>query len=90
MSLTPQDANQFKKDMRRVMSQGKTFEKIRAVLKALVNQQPLDPKYRDHPLDGNWKGCRELHIQPDWLLIYKIADETLYLLRTGSHSELFG
>jgi len=90
MSLTPQEANQFKKDMRRVMSQGKAFEKIKAVLMALVNQEPLSPKYRDHPLDGNWKGCRELHIEPDWLLIYKIKDEILSLLRTGSHSELFG
>jgi len=90
MSLNPQEANQFKKDMRRVMSQGKACEKIRAVLVALVNQQPLDQKYRDHSLGSNWKGCRELHIEPDWLLIYKIEDKTLYLLRTGSHSELFG
>ncbi len=72
------------------MSQGKAFEKIRAALVALINQEPLNQKYRDHPLGNNWKGCRELHIEPDWLLIYKIEDKNLWLLRTGSHSELFG
>lgn len=72
------------------MSQGKAFEKIRAVLVLLVKQEPLDHKHHDHPLGNNWKGCRELHIEPDWLLIYKIENQALWLLRTGSHSELFG
>jgi len=90
MSLTPRETNQFKKDMRRVMSQGKPFNEIRAAIVALVNQVTLDPKYGDHHLEGNWKGCRELHIKPDWLLIYKIVDEVLILERTGSHSDLLG
>jgi len=50
----------------------------------------LEEKYRDHPLTGNWRGYRDCHIQPDWLLIYRIADVELQLIRTGSHAELFG
>lgn len=60
------------------------------VLKALVTDQPLDARYRDHPLVGDWVGYRECHIKPDLLLIYrKIGDDLLVLARLGSHSELF-
>jgi len=60
------------------------------VLKALVTDQPLDVRYRDHPLVGDWLGYRECHIKPDFLLIYrKIGDDLLVLARLGSHSELF-
>lgn len=60
------------------------------VLKALVTDQPLDARYRDHPLCGDWVGYRECHIKPDLLLIYrKIGDDLLVLARLGSHSELF-
>jgi mRNA interferase YafQ len=61
------------------------------VLVALVNDRPLDPHQRDHALSGNWHGCRECHIKPDLLLIYRKPDkQTLELVRLGSHSELFG
>jgi mRNA interferase YafQ len=61
------------------------------VLAALVNDQTLGPKYRDHELSGDWGGYRECHIQPDLLLIYRKPDaEILRLARLGSHSELFG
>lgn len=62
------------------------------VIRSLVNQEELEPKYKGHPLSGNWKSFMECHIRPDWLLIYKIANDKLILTlaRTGSHSNLFG
>lgn len=64
---------------------------LRAVLVALVTDQPLDAKYRDHDLSGDWAGYRECHIKPDLLLIYRKSDaDLLRLARLGSHSELFG
>ena len=56
----------------------------------LSEKQLLPMRYRDHALTGNWRGHRDCHIQPDWLLIYKIDDENLILERTGTHSDLFG
>ncbi|NLI76092.1 MAG: type II toxin-antitoxin system YafQ family toxin [Candidatus Riflebacteria bacterium] len=88
--LEARETTTLRRDLRRVIAQGKDFELFRAVLSCLVNEEPLDPKYRDHALSHNWKGYRELHIQPDWLLIYKITGNILILARTGSHSELFG
>ena len=62
------------------------------VIRSLANQEELDPKYKGHPLSGNWKSFMECHIRPAWLLIYKIANDKLILTlaRTGSHSNLFG
>ena len=62
---------------------------LKAVIQLLVSQTPLGASYRDHALAGNWKGFRECHIQPNWLLIYRIAGNELQLARTGSHAELF-
>ena len=61
------------------------------VVTMLANGELLDLKYKDHPLVGNFKGCRECHITPDWLLIYEVSDNELilYLTRTGTHSDLF-
>lgn len=84
------ETTRFKKDLKRVISQGKDYGKLRAVIVALLNEEELDPKLKDHPLHGNWEGSRELHLEPDWLLIYRIADEVLIMERTCSHSELFG
>ena len=55
----------------------------------LLNEQPLPPRYKDHPLKGQWKDYREFHIESDWLLICKITDDALILARTGTHSDLF-
>jgi mRNA interferase YafQ len=64
---------------------------LKPVLVALATDQPLDVRYRDHDLSGDWAGYRECHIQPDLLLIYRKSDsDTLRLARLGSHSELFG
>ncbi|MGM9565812.1 type II toxin-antitoxin system YafQ family toxin [Evtepia sp.] len=82
---------QFKKDWKRAKKQGKNMEKLLAVIEQLANGEPLEEKYRDHDLSGNYKGCRECHVEPDWLLIYEINHGVLVLMlyRVGSHSELF-
>ena len=81
--------NRFKKDLQKMIDHGKSYAKLRAIIEILLNQQPLDSKYSDHPLVGNWKGRRDLHVEADWLLIYKIEDDVLILERTGTHSHLF-
>ncbi len=91
LKLAP--STKFKKDLKRVMKQGKTRELIDDVIEKLQHQKPLPQKNRDHALIGDYKGYRECHITPDWLLIYRITNnnfvELLELTRTGSHSELF-
>jgi mRNA interferase YafQ len=81
--------NKFRKNLELMIRRGKDPEKIKQVILVLVNEQPLDIKHRDHPLTGNFSGFRDCHIEPDWLLIYRIESDTLYLERTGSHSDLF-
>jgi mRNA interferase YafQ len=80
---------QFKKDYKKIKKQNKDLSKLRVVIEKLVNQQTLESKYKDHQLTGNWKGHRDCHIEPDWLIIYQLTDNALILERTGSHSELF-
>ena len=65
------------------------MSKLRALIRLLIEEVVLPPRYRDHPLSGNWKHHRDCHIEPDWLLIYKIDGTDLYLVRTGTHSDLF-
>lgn len=82
---------QFKKDLKLVKKQNKDIEKLFAVVKLLANGEKLDFKYKDHDLSGNYKGTRECHIEPDWLLVYEYQNDVLVLMlyRLGSHSELF-
>lgn len=80
---------QFKKDYKRIKRQNKDLSKLRTVIEILADGQLLEPKYQDHQLSGNWKGHRDCHIEPDWILIYRISVDDLYLERTGSHSDLF-
>ena len=87
--LTPVRSTQFKRDVKRAEKQGKDLTKLRAVLAALIRQEPLAAQQRDHPLRGIWKGYRETHIEPDWLLIYRIEGNELHLVRIGSYSDLF-
>lgn len=81
----------FKKDYKRMLKRSCNPQNLQDVLSFLVKQQPLPEKYRDHYLSGNYAGYRECHIEPDWLLIYKIFNDKLVLVltRTGSHSDLF-
>jgi mRNA interferase YafQ len=81
--------NKFKKNLAMMMRRGKDPEKIRTVIIALAVGHKLDPKYRDHSLGGDLAGFRDCHIEPDWLLIYRVEGDTLYLERTGTHSDLF-
>jgi mRNA interferase YafQ len=80
---------QFKKDVKRMRKRGKDLEKIKAVIDLLVAGEPLPPKNRDHKLGGNWIGRRDCHVEPDWILIYKLTEDELLLERTGTHSDLF-
>lgn len=81
----------FKRDYKRMMKKHYNETEFRKVINLLVNQEQevLRTKYKDHALQGNWKGFRELHVQSDWLLIYKIDGKKLILtlVRTGSHDK---
>lgn len=87
--LTPVRSGQFRRDVKRAEKRGKDMAKLRQMLLLLLGGEPLPERYRDHPLRGNWNGYRDLHIEPDWLLIYKVVGDELHLARTGSHSDLF-
>lgn len=80
---------QFKKDYKRIKKQNKNIDRLKVVIEKLVAGKKLEPKYRNHRLSGNWNDHRDCHIEPDWILIYRIEDEELILERSGSHSELF-
>ena len=81
--------SQFKRDVKRMHRQGKVFRRLKGVLASLVKGEGLAAEYRDHVLVGQYKGTRECHIEPDWLLIYELAESEIVLIRTGSHSDLF-
>lgn len=81
--------SQFKRDVKRMQRQGKDLEKLKGVIASLVEGQRLAQKYRDHALVGQYKGTRECHVEPDWLLIYESTESEIVLIRTGSHSDLF-
>jgi mRNA interferase YafQ len=82
---------QFKKDLKLAKKQNKNLDQLFEVVNILAEGGTLDARYRDHDLSGNYKGTRECHIEPDWLLVYEIKDEVLVLMlyRLGTHSELF-
>ena len=83
--------NQFKKDLKRIRKRGYNLSLLEDILHTLQKELPLDEKYRDHALVGDYIGFRECHIQPDWLLVYAIDQGQLILTasRTGTHSDLF-
>jgi mRNA interferase YafQ len=82
--LTPQKSTRFRRDLRRMKRRGKDLEKVKGVVRLLVAEKPLPERHRDHLLVGDWSGYRECHIEPDWLLIYKIDrdEDILTLVRT--------
>lgn len=81
--------NQFKKEFKLMVKRGKSSKKFEKILEYLIFGRILPIKYRDHKLVGSYEGSRELHIEPDWLLVYRIEDSCIILERTGSHSDLF-
>lgn len=86
-------SNNFKKQYKKILKQGKDISKMEKVIEIIASGEQLDEKYKDHNLNDNkyYRGCRECHIEPDWLLVYKIINNELilYLVETGSHSDLF-
>lgn len=82
---------QFKKELNAAYKQGKDLSTLETVLDIIKSGKPLPPEYKEHYLTGKYKGCRECHLEPNWLLIYEIdkKQKKLYLYRLGSHSELF-
>ena len=91
MKYDLQFISQFKKDLKLAKKQNKDLGKLFEVIDILANGETLDAKYKDHSLTGNYRGTRECHVEPDWLLIYEIRGDVLVLMlyRLGSHSELF-
>lgn len=89
MKLSIRRTSQFKKDARLLIRSGKELEKLLFVVNELAEGRELAPQYNDHPLKGTYRGKRDCHIEPDWLLIYAIEDDELLLYRTGSHAQLF-
>ncbi len=91
MKYTVKPTGRFQKDLKKIQKQGLNLNLLADAIKILAIGKQLPPKYKDHRLSGDYANCRECHIQPDWLLIYEIAenDLILYLTRTGSHSDLF-
>ncbi len=80
---------QFKRDVKLAEKRGKDMTKLRDLILLLAGETPLPVRYKDHPLSGQWKHHRDIHIEPDWLLLYKMDDNGLYLVRTGTHADLF-
>lgn len=81
--------SQCKRDIKQQAKRGKDLQKLKHVIEALLASQPLTLKNRDHALSGAWVGWRDCHVEPNWLLIYKISPKELILARTGTHSDLF-
>lgn len=84
-------SNRFKRDLKLAARRGYNFELLNEIVNKLAQRELLPEKNRDHALSGDYAGCRECHIAPDWLLVYQVADDELilYLMRTGTHSDLF-
>jgi mRNA interferase YafQ len=89
--LKPTFTGPFKKNRKLMQKRNKDMDKLTDVVALLINEQPLLPKHENHPLHGEWEGKWECHVEPDWLLIYRIDTENRRVIfyRTGSHSDLF-
>jgi mRNA interferase YafQ len=88
---TPVYSTRFKRDYKLCQKRGYVIPKLLAVMSDLENEVQLSPTLKEHPLQGNYIGCLECHIEPDWLLIYQIDDDIkeVYFVRTGTHSDLY-
>ena len=82
-------SGQFKKDAKLMAKRGHEMKKLRTVIEQLVNEEELEARYKDHPLQGKFAGARDCHLTPDWILIYAIVHNELRLIRTGTHSDVF-
>ena len=90
MTRYVEQTNLFKRQVKLAKKRGQNIEKLQIVIQCLIKDNSLSAEYRDHKLVGNFGGCRECHIEPDWLLIYRLTkDGGLELVETGSHADLF-
>jgi len=81
----------FKRDLKKAKQRGYDMEKMREVIRLLVTDAPLPDRYRDHAMKGDWVTYRNVHVAPDWILLYKkVGDDSIIFARTGTHSDLFG
>ena len=85
-------SKRYRRELKTVISRGKDASKLEEVIDILASGETLPPYYKDHSLSGQWKGYRECHIEPNWLLVYRIYDNVLVLalMSTGTHSDIFG
>jgi len=86
---TPVYTNRFEKDLKLMIKRGSDPESIKSIVRKLIDEIPLERKHRDHVLIGNFKDRRECHIEPDWLLIYRLEESMIVFERTGTHADLF-
>ena len=87
--LKPFYTTQFRRDYKLQQKRHKDIDILDDIIQALVKEEPLPAANKDHPLQGDYKGYRECHAGPDWLLIYKVEGDGIYFIRTGTHSDLF-
>ena len=85
----PSYTGQFKRDVKLAQKRGKDMGKLKSIIELLLNNQVLPRELNDHPLKGHWKPNRDLHIEPDWILIYTPLIDEVRFERTGTHSDLF-
>ncbi|AXI83580.1 type II toxin-antitoxin system mRNA interferase toxin, RelE/StbE family [Xylella taiwanensis] len=85
----PAYSSQFKRDVRVSQKRGKDIEKLKILITLLIEGSPLPAMYLDHPLKGQWRSFRDAHVEPDWLLIYKVDGDVVRFERTGRHADLF-
>lgn len=85
----PDYSGQFKRDVKQSQKRSKDMEKLKTLMQLLIDEEPLPASYLDHPLKGDWRGFRDAHIEPDWLLIYKVSGDVVRFERTGRHTDLF-
>lgn len=86
---TPVYSGQFKRDLKAAKKRGKDMEKLKKLMCLILEGKPLPASYKDHALIGNWGSFRDAHIEPDWLLIYKVVGDDVRFERTGRHIDLF-
>lgn len=86
---TPVFTSRFRKDVRRAVKRNYPMNTLKSVVQKLIDELRLDAKHLDHLLKGEYQDCRECHLTPDWLLVYRITGTQIHFIRTGTHSDLF-
>lgn len=87
--LRPIYSKRFDRDIKKIIKRRKDTEKLRKIIRMLIRQEKLDERYKNHPLKGKYQDCYDCHIEPDWILIYRIEGDAIQFVRTGSHADLF-